>query len=140
MGKTYTVPRSAKGESRILYIFTIKSLAITLVAGLVGWGIAYLVGYLVDLGLVGTLFFVGLFGGFGYFIGAGKIPDSPIMGVFQKAGGEQVTEIIVRFLTFRNKKKLYVYGITRESKTNAPSTVKKEEEQSGMAKMLGLKK
>lgn len=139
MGNTYTVPRSAKGESRILYIFTIKSLAITLVFAMVGWGVGYLINSLISLGLVGILFFIGLFGGLGYFIGAGKIPDSPLMGSFQKAGGEQVTEILMRFITFKSKKKLYVYGITRESKTNAPSTVKKDES-SGFEKMLGIKK
>lgn len=36
MGRAYFVPRSAKGESRILYIFTIKSFVVTLVFGLFG--------------------------------------------------------------------------------------------------------
>ena len=36
MGKSYFVPRSAKGESRILYIFTIKSFAFTVSIGLIG--------------------------------------------------------------------------------------------------------
>ena len=36
MGKSYFVPRSAKGETRILYIFTIKSFVTTVAIGLIG--------------------------------------------------------------------------------------------------------
>ena len=36
MGRTYSVPRNVKGETRLLYIFSIKSLAFTIGFGLVG--------------------------------------------------------------------------------------------------------
>ena len=36
MGKTYYVPRSVKGETRLLYIFTVKSFISTVAIGLVG--------------------------------------------------------------------------------------------------------
>ena len=116
MGRTYGVPRSAKGESRILYIFTIKSLAITIAFGGVGFLIMSLLGDIV--GLVPKLIVTGLLGGIGYVIGAAKIPDSPMMGPLQKAGGEEILSIIIRMLTFGKKKKLYIYGLTRE-KTKA---------------------
>lgn len=112
MGRTYGVPRSAKGESRILYIFTIKSLAITIAFGGVGFLLVSLLGGM--LGLVPKLIVTVLFGGIGYVIGAAKIPDSPMMGPLQKAGGEEILSIIIRMLTFGKKKKLYVYGLTRE--------------------------
>lgn len=113
MGRTYGVPRSAKGESRILYIFTIKSLAFTLVFAIIGWICSYIVSIFMELSLIGTLIFIAPFAAVGFVIGAAKIPDSPIMGVLQKAGGEYVYDILFRLITFKSKKKIYVYGLTR---------------------------
>ena len=36
MGRTYSVPRNVKGETRLLYIFSIKSLLFTIGFGLFG--------------------------------------------------------------------------------------------------------
>lgn len=116
MGRTYGVPRSAKGESRILYIFTIKSLAITLAFAAVGWLIISLIKTVIEISLIPKIIILGIFGGIGYVIGAAKIPDNPMMGPLQKAGGEQIMDILLRLITFRGKKKLYIYGLTRETK------------------------
>lgn len=115
MGRTYGVPRSAKGESRILYIFTIKSLAITLIFGAIGWLIASGIEMLISLSLIIKIIIIGLFGGIGFIIGAASIPDNPIMGPLQKAGGEQILDILFRLVTFRGKKKIYIYGLTRDN-------------------------
>lgn len=113
MGKSYFVPRSVKGETRILVIFSVKSFAFTAIFGLIGGGIWYLGSTLFQIGLVPGLVITGIFGGFGYLIGAAKIPDSPIMGPFQKAGGEYVSEIIKRYFTFKGRKKIYLYNYSR---------------------------
>lgn len=127
MGRTYGVPRSAKGESRILYIFTIKSLAITLAFAAIGWGLSFLVKMFVELSLIGTLIFIVPFAGIGFIIGATKIPDSPMLGPLQKAGGEYVYDILLRLLTFKSKKKIYIYGLTREvNKKKEGSNVSKK--------------
>lgn len=42
MGRSYYVPRSVKGETRLLVIFTIKSFITTVVVGLIGALIWYL--------------------------------------------------------------------------------------------------
>lgn len=115
MGRSYFVPRSVKGESRILYIFSIKSFISTVVVGLIGASIWY-VGGMFGLGLVGGLIITIAFGVIGYILGAAKIPDVPIMGVFRKAGGEYLSDIIFRFLTFKSRKKIYVYNLKREGK------------------------
>lgn len=115
MGRTYGVPRSAKGESRILYIFTIKSLAITLVFAAVGWLIVSGIEMLFELPLILKIIIIGIFGGIGYVVGAANIPDNPIMGPLQKAGGEQILDILIRLVTFRGKKKIYIYGLTRDN-------------------------
>lgn len=118
MGKSYYVPRSVKGESRLLVIFTIKSFVFTAAFGLIGGGIWYLGSKLLDLGLIPGLIITGIFGGLGYAIGAAKIPDSPMMGPFQKAGGEYLSDIIMRFLTFKSRKKIYLYNYDRKNFVN----------------------
>ena len=114
MGSTYTVPRSAKGESRIFYIFSVKSLATTAVLAVLGWFITKLIGLIIPMSIWPTLIVVVLFGAVGFAIGAAKIPDNPIMGPLQKAGGEQILDILMRVFTFRGKKKMYLYGINRK--------------------------
>lgn len=126
MGKSYFVPRNVKGESRILYIFTMKSFITTAVMGLIGFGLAKLVGTVVSLTLIQTILFIAVFGGVGYAIGALKIPDSPVMGPFRKAGGEELTDILLRFITFNSKKKVYIYNLNREEFVRE-SILKKEE-------------
>lgn len=121
MGRTYGVPRSAKGESRILYIFTVKSLAVTLAFAAVGWLISSLVNMVIQVSLLGNIIIIGIFGGIGFVIGAAKIPDTPMMGVLQKAGGEEILDILFRLFTFKNKKKLYIYGLTRKMKKETPT-------------------
>ena len=111
MGRTYGVPRSAKGESRILYIFTVKSLAITLAFAAVGWLIISAIQMVIEVTLIPKLIIIGIFGGIGFVIGAANIPDNPIMGPLQKAGGEQILDILLRLITFGSTKKLYIYGL-----------------------------
>lgn len=112
MGGSYYVPRSVKGESRILFIFTVKSFLLTVVFGLIGALISYIIqglGASLFLGL-GTIL---LLGGFGYALGSIIIPDSPTMGVLRKAGGENLFDILLRIMTFKGKKKIYMYDYKR---------------------------
>ena len=116
MGKTYYVPRSVKGETRLLYIFTVKSFVSTVAIGLIGAGIWYLGATFFKMGIVPGIIITVLFGGIGYCFGTLKIPDIPIMGRFRKAGGENLSDISFRFLTFGRKKKIYVYNLNRGGK------------------------
>lgn len=115
MGKSYFVPRSVKGESRILYVFTIKSFISTLGFGAVGfvlWNLLKVFGIGDIAGIIITI----LFGGLGYVFGAVTIPDIPAMGVFRKAGGENISNIVLRFITFRHRKKVFIYNLDRGGK------------------------
>ena len=107
MGRTYTVPRSAKGESRILYIFTFKSIITTLIGAGVGL-IPYVMFSAVGQGLMAVIS-VGIFAVIGYLVGILTIPDSPLVGKLRKAGGEKITDIIIRVITFKKRRKIYVY-------------------------------
>ena len=108
MGNTYNVPRSAKGESRILYIFTVKSLIATLIFGLIGF-IPYALFAAIGMKVAGIIAIV-IFAAIGYGMMTLKIPDSPILGKFRKAGGEMLGDIIWRTITFSIKRKrIYLY-------------------------------
>lgn len=107
MGRTYGVPRSAKGESRILYIFTVKSLIATILFAGIGF-IPYFILAAVGLKTAGIISIV-VFALIGYGIMTLKIPDAPIMGKFRRAGGEQLSDILIRTITFNRRKKIYVY-------------------------------
>ncbi len=114
MGRNYYVPRSVKGESRILYIFTLKSFITTIVFGIIGVLIWNLLGSFI--GMTGGLIITGVFGAIGFAIGALKIPDASFVGPLRKAGGEYILDIIFRAITFRFKKKIYVYNYDRKEK------------------------
>ena len=114
MGGSYYVPRSVKGESRILYIFTIKSFAVTLAFGLVGVLVNFLVASFIDISIVGTIIIVAIFAAIGYALSAVTIPDVPAMGPLRKAGGENIGAMIIRAIMFRSKKKIYLYNHKRE--------------------------
>lgn len=115
MGNSYFVPRNVKGESRILYIFTMKSFVFTLAFGVVGFLIWTIISSLLSIdNLVAMIICIAIFAAIGYVIGALKIPDSPLMGVFRKAGGEYLSDIISRAITFKGRKKIYIYNYSRE--------------------------
>ncbi len=114
MGKSYYVPRSAKGESRILYIFTIKSFLTTLVCGGLGLVLMLILKGMLNLTIIHVIIGTLPFAGIGFGLGALKIPDVPIMGPLQKAGGENLLDIIMRLISFKGKKKIYIYGLDRK--------------------------
>ena len=114
MGGTYYVPRNVKGESRILYIFTIKSFAVTLAFGLIGVLVYFILSKLFNISIVGAIIMVAIFGGIGYALSAITIPDVPAMGPLRKAGGENIGAILLRLITFKKKKKVYLYNYKRD--------------------------
>lgn len=113
MGRTYYVPRSVKGESRILYIFTIKSFIFTAIFVVLGGSLWYIGDKLFNMGMGFGLVITVIFGVFGWLISTIKIPDIPMMGKFRRAGGEALIDIIQRFVTFKKRKKIYMYNIKR---------------------------
>ena len=111
---TYNLPRSVKGEGRILFIFTGKSLIYAVLAGGVGL-IFYAILSMLNLKMIGigiTVFFALI----GFIIGTFKVPDISKLEFTKKTGGENIDDIIKRAIKFKTKgKKIYVY---REEKEN----------------------
>ena len=104
----HEIPRDYKGESRILYIFSIKALAYTGIGAAIG-GLFYLIFSLFGLELIGIgmVIFLGIIG---FCIGTFKIPDSKKFKFTESTGGEAIDDIIKRWFKFnKNKNKIYVY-------------------------------
>lgn len=105
---TYNLPRSVKGEGRILFIFTGKSLIYAVVAGGVGL-IFYFLLSMFGLNMIG-LAITAAFAGIGFAIGTFKVPDIAKFEFTKKTGGENIDDIIKRAIRFKTKgKKIYVY-------------------------------
>ncbi len=111
---TYYIPRNVKGESRILYIFSIKSLITTLIGGAFGFIFLGLFS-LLNMQTLGWIF-VAIFALIGFGIGAIKIPILSGVPITKKIGGESIDQIILRYIKFKREKKVYVY--TKEEKKN----------------------
>ena len=112
---TYNIPRNVKGEGRILFIFSAKSLITTCVGGGIGLVIYFLL-TLVNLNTIGMII-AGIFAVIGYSIGMFKVPEANGFEITRKTGGENLDDIILRYIKFKNKeKKLYIY--TKEEEKN----------------------
>lgn len=105
---TYNLPRSVKGEGRILFIFTGKSMLYTVIAGAFGL-IFYFIFSAVGLTMVGVVI-TAIFALIGFVIGTLKMPNLGKFKFAQKTGGENIDNIIKRAIKFRTKgRKIYIY-------------------------------
>lgn len=110
---TYNLPRNVKGEGRILFIFSTKGLITTCIGGAVGL-IFYLIFSAIGLKTVGIVITL-IFAVIGYAIGMLKVPNAGGFPITKKIGGENIDDVIKRYIKFKmNKKKYYVY--TKEEK------------------------
>ncbi len=109
---TYYIPRNVKGESRILYIFTIKALITTLIGAGIGV-VLYFILSMIGLKKVGIVLLIFL-AIIGYGIGMIKIPTLSGIPVTKRIGGEPLSEIILRYFKFQQKKNIYTYVQTKE--------------------------
>lgn len=109
---TYYIPRNYKGETRLLVIFSIKSLITTAIGAGVGL-VFYLILMAVGLKIPGIIVFA-ICALLGYAVGAFKIPTIVGLPVTKKIGGESISDIIIRYIKFKKNRKIYTY--TKEEK------------------------
>lgn len=100
---TYNIPRNLKGEGRILYVFSTKALAYTGIGAAVG-GLFYLILNAIGLTFIGMLFVV-FFGFIGFSIATFKVPKIKKIAMLKDIGGENIDEVIKRYIKFKSKKK-----------------------------------
>ena len=111
MGSYYIPSNKLKGESRILYIFTGKSLIYTAIGALIGllfYGIFALIG----LKIVGVILVLA-FAALAYAIGTVKFPNGNSK-IAKNVGGDSLDEIIGKFIMYKKNKKVYTYAIPRK--------------------------
>lgn len=104
---TYNIPRNLRGETRILIIFSVKSL-ITTAIGLAVGGIFFFIFSMLNIKIVGIII-MAICALIGYVIGAVKIPTLGGIPFTKKIGGESLDEIIRRYVKFKMNKKIYTY-------------------------------
>lgn len=110
---TYNLPRNVKGEGRILFIFSTKGLITTCAGGGIGL-LFYFIFSSLGLNMVGIIITL-IFATIGYAIGMMKVPNANGLEITRKTGGENIDDVIKRYIKFKtNKKKYYVY--TKEEK------------------------
>ena len=118
--QTHEIPRNYKGEGRILYIFSTKGLIYTCAGvgvGLIFYFILKMLGFS-TVGLIITL----IFGAIGFAIGTLKVPESNAFEITKKTGGENIDDVILRWIKFKkNGNKIYVYKVEEETKDEQQS-------------------
>lgn len=113
--QSYEIPRNYRGEGRILYIFSTKGLIFTCIGAGVGL-IFYLIFKILGLSMVGLLITV-LCAAIGFCIGTLKVPEIKTMEITKKTGGENIDDVILRWIKFKKSgNKIYVYKPEEETK------------------------
>lgn len=113
MGSYYIPSNNLKGESRILYIFTAKSLIFTAVGAFVGLIFYFIFSIVLGIGLLGYIG-IALCALIGYAIATFKIPAGRNSKLSKNVGGDSIDDIIKRYLLFKKNKKVYTYAIDRK--------------------------
>ena len=105
---TYNLPRNVKGEGRILFIFTTKSLIYSVIAAAIGLPF-YFIFSSFGMTMVGIAC-VAIFAVIGFTIGTLKMPELGKFEFSKKTGGENLDDVIKRAIKFKTKgRKIYLY-------------------------------
>ena len=104
---THYIPKNLKGETRILIIFSVKSLITTAIGGAIG-GILMLIFNAVGLKFLGIILLI-LFALIGYGVGTIKIPKITGLNFTNNIEGDSIDEIIIRYAKFKANRKVYSY-------------------------------
>lgn len=119
--QSYYIPRNYKGEGRILYIFSTKAIIYTAIGAGIGL-IFYFIFNLIGWNIVGIIFDL-LFAAIGFSIATFKVPEIKNFEITKKTGGENIDDVIKRWIMFKKKKnKIYVYKNINKSDVNEEVT------------------
>ena len=113
MGSYYIPSNNLKGESRILYIFTAKSLIFTAVGGFIGFIFYFIFGMILGIPLLGYIA-IGIFALIGYGIATIKMPAGGNSKLSKNVGGDSIDDIIKRYIAFKKTNKVYTYAVDRK--------------------------
>lgn len=109
---THYIPKDLKGESRILMIFSVKSLITTAIFTTIGL-VLYFIFKLINMSVLGIILLIVL-ALFGYAFGTVKIPRITGLKFTKNIEGDSMDDIFLRYIKFRANRKIYSY--TKEDK------------------------
>ena len=122
MERSYYIPSNKlKGENRILYIFTGKSLIYTLIGATIGILFYFLLS-LLGSKVAGIVILI-ILSLIGYAIGTIKMPTSGNTKLVKNVGGDSIDEIIFHYIMFKKNKKVYSYAVPRKEPDYSQSSV-----------------
>lgn len=104
---THYIPKDLKGETRILIIFTVKSLITTAIFGAIGL-IFYFIFSLIKMKVLGICIFI-ILALIGYGFGTIKMPRITGLKFTKNIEGDSMDEIFLRYIKFKANKKIYSY-------------------------------
>ena len=104
---THYIPKNLKGETRILVIFSTKSLITTAIFAAIG-GLLMLIFNSIGLKALGIILLI-VFALIGYAVGTLKIPKITGLKFTKNVEGDSIDEIIMRYAKFRTNRKVYSY-------------------------------
>lgn len=113
MGSYYIPSNNLKGESRILYIFTPKSLIFTAIGAFFGLIFYFIFGVILGITILGYIC-IGIFALIGYAVATFKIPAGGNSKLAKNVGGDSIDDIIKRYILFKKNKKVYTYAVDRQ--------------------------
>ena len=112
---TYNIPRNVKGEGRILFIFSTKSMIYSAIGAVIGLPFYFIFAAL-EMNLVGIII-MAFFALIGFIIGTFKFPEIGAFKFTKTVGGENIDDIIKRAIKFKkNGNRIYLY--TKEEEKN----------------------
>ena len=122
MERSYYIPSNKlKGENRILYIFTGKSLIYTLIGATIGILFYFLLS-LAGSKVAGIVILI-ILSLMGYAIGTVKMPTAGNTKLVKNVGGDSIDEIILHYIMFKKNKKVYSYAVPRKEPDYSQSSV-----------------
>ena len=96
-------------NGRILFIFSTKALIYTAIGATIG-GLFYILFSYIKLKLIG-LILIGILALLGFLIGTFKVPNIETFKITRKTGGENIDDVIKRWILFKRKRnRIYVYA------------------------------
>ena len=112
MGSYWIPNNKLKGEGRILYIFTFKSLIASAIGAAIGF-IFYYVFASVGMKKVGIICLAAC-AAIGYGVVTLKVPEGNGSKLSKNVGGDTLDEIVKKYMLFKQNRKIYSYSVERK--------------------------
>lgn len=112
MGSYWIPNNKLKGEGRILYIFTFKSLIASAIGAAIGF-IFYYIFASIGMKKVGIIILAAC-AVIGYGVVTLRVPENNGSKLSKNVGGDTLDEIVKKYMLFKKNRKIYSYSVERK--------------------------